>query len=84
MGSAAANRVREIANLAKELPENELQELLDFAEFLKIKKQGFSYKQVADSAEYVKKIRTKEGKKAEYGQTFINELIEWQKSNSVD
>jgi hypothetical protein len=82
MGSAAANRVREITNLAKELPENELQELLDFAEFLKIKKQGFSYKQVTDSTEYVKNLRTKEGKKAEYGQSFINELIEWQKSNS--
>jgi hypothetical protein len=82
MGSTAVTRVKEITNLAKELHENELQELLDFAEFLKIKKQGFSYKRIADSVEYVKTLRTKEGKKAQCGQTFINELIEWQKSNS--
>jgi len=81
MGSTATTHVKEITNLAKELQENELQELLDFAEFLKVRKRGFSYKQVADSAEYVKTLRTKEGGKIQTGQTFINELIEWQKSN---
>jgi hypothetical protein len=82
MGSTAINRAKEIANLAKELPDSSWQELLDFAEFLRIKKEGFSYKSVADSAEYVRGLREKEGKRTKSGQTFINELIEWQKSNS--
>jgi hypothetical protein len=82
MDSMATNRIKEIADLAKELPDSSWQELLDFAQFLRIKKEGFSYKKVADSAAYVRDLRKREGKRTRSGQTFINELIEWQKSNS--
>jgi hypothetical protein len=82
MRSTATQRVNEIADLAKELPESALEELFDFAQFLKIKKQEFSYKGVADSAEYMRSLRLREGKKIKSGQIFIQELIEWQKSSS--
>jgi len=82
MHSTATSRAKEIAELAKELPERSWQELLDFAHFLKIKKQGFSYKQTPDSAHYIRSLRTKEGKRTKSGQMFIKELIEWQESNS--
>ncbi|MCX5811364.1 MAG: hypothetical protein NT178_02305 [Proteobacteria bacterium] len=82
MRSMIAQRVNEIADLAKGLPESALEELFDFAQFLKIKKQGFSYKEVADSAEYMRSLRLREGKKIKSGQMFIQELIEWQKSSS--
>ncbi len=82
MGSAATDRIKEIADLAQGLPDSSLQELLDFAEFLRIKKEGFSYRKVADSAVYVRDLREKEGKRMKSGQAFINELVEWQKSNS--
>jgi len=73
---------KEIVNLSRELPNGELRELIDFAQFLKSKKEGFSYFQVGDSAEYVRKLRAKEGKKFRSGKDFIEELIEWQKLNS--
>jgi len=73
---------KEIVNLSKELPDDKLRELIDFAQFLKAKKEGFSYFQVGDSAEYVRKLRAKEGKRFRSGKDFIEELIEWQKSNS--
>jgi hypothetical protein len=38
--------------------------------------------QVKDSAEYVRKLRDREGKRAKSGKNFIEELIQWQKSNS--
>ena len=82
MRNPVTGRAKEIADLAKELPDSAWQELLDFAQFLKIKKQGFTYKQTADSAQYVRSLRTKEGKRSKSGQTFIKELIEWQESNS--
>ncbi|MBI5194916.1 MAG: hypothetical protein HZA10_01180 [Nitrospirae bacterium] len=71
-----------IINLTRELPKNKLKELIDFAQFLKAKKEGFSYLQVKDSAEYVRQHRTKEAQKFKSGKRFIEELIEWQKSNS--
>lgn len=77
----ATNYKKEIINLVKELPKDKLTELIDFAYFLKAKKEGFSYMQVKDSAEYVRKLRIREGKKVESGKKFIEELIEWQKSN---
>ena len=82
MSGAAARHVKEIADLAKELPDSSLEVLLDFAQFLKTKKGTFSYKQVLDSADYVRDLRVREGKKTKSGQAFIKELLEWQESNS--
>jgi len=81
MGVAIDYR-KEIVNLSRDLPDGELRELVDFAQFLKAKKEGFMYMQVRDSAEYVRKLRTREGKRAKSGKHFIEELIQWQKSNS--
>lgn len=80
--SITADYNKELMSLSKKMPENKLKKLLAFAYFLKSKKTGFSYDQVEDSVEYVKKLRVKEGKKVRYGKNFIKELIEWQKSNS--
>ena len=74
-------RLKEIINLSKELPDDELKELIDFGKFLKARKRGFSYMEVNDSAEYVRMLREEEGKKFKSGKKFIEELIEWQKSN---
>jgi hypothetical protein len=71
-----------IVNLSRELPDGELRELVDFAQFLKAKKEGFSYMQVKDGGEYVGKLRAGEGRRARSGKKFIEELIQWQKSNS--
>jgi hypothetical protein len=76
------NYRKEIVNLSRELPDGELRELVDFAQFLKAKKEGFTYMQVKDSTEYVRKLRNREGKRAKSGKNFIEELIQWQKSNS--
>jgi len=73
---------KEIINLTKELPEDKLRELIDFAQFLKAKEEGFTYMQVGDSAECVRKLRIKEGKRVKSRKKFIEELSEWQKSNS--
>ena len=73
---------KEIITLTKELPEGKLRELIDFVRFLKLKKGGFSYSQVRDSAEYVRQFRIKEAKRLKSGKKFIEELIEWQESNS--
>jgi len=73
---------KEIMNVSKELPEEKLKELVDFAQFLKTKKERFSYVAVKDSAEYVRKLREEEGKKFKSGKDFIEELIKWQKSES--
>jgi len=80
--SITINYRREILNLSKELLEDELRELIDFAQFLKAKKERFTYMQVGDSAEYVRYLRAKEAKKVKSSKDFIKELIEWQKSNS--
>jgi uncharacterized protein YfkK (UPF0435 family) len=81
MGLAIDYR-KEIINVSKELPEEKLKELVDFAQFLKAKKERFSYMEVKDSAEYVRKLREEEGKKFKSGKEFIEELIKWQKSES--
>ena len=75
------NYRKEIVNLFKELPHGQLREIIDFARFLRAKMEGFTYMQVRDSAEYIKKLRAEEGKKIKSGRKFIEELIEWQKSN---
>jgi hypothetical protein len=80
--SVAIDYRKEITNLSKELPDQDLRELIDFAQFLKAKKEGFTYMRVRDSAEYVRKLRAKEGERVKSGRKFIGELIEWQKSNS--
>jgi hypothetical protein len=82
MGGVAARHVKEITDLAKELPDSSLEVLLDFAQFLKTKRGTFSYKQVADSAEHVRDLRVRQGKKTKSAQAFLKELLEWQKSNS--
>jgi hypothetical protein len=81
MGLAIDYR-KEIINVSKELPEEKLKELVDFAQFLKAKKERFSYVLVKDSVEYVRKLREEEGKKFKSGKDFIEELIKWQKSES--
>jgi len=77
MGLAIDYR-KKIINVSKELPEEKLKELIDFAQFLKAKKEGFSYMAVKDSVEYVRKLRKEEGKKFKSGKDFIEELIQWQ------
>lgn len=81
MGLAIDYR-KEIINVSKELPEEKLKELVNFAQFLKTKKQKFSFAQVINSAEYVRRLREQEGKKFKSGKEFIEELIRWQKSES--
>jgi len=73
---------KEIINVSKELPKEKLRVLVDFAQFLKARKKGFSYMQVKDSAGYVGKLREEEGKKFKSGKDFIEELIKWQKLES--
>jgi hypothetical protein len=80
--SITAKRLKEITNVAKELPDNELNELLDFARFLKVKRRGFSYNDVVDSAQYTRELRTVVGTGSKSGEAFVQELIEWQDSNS--
>ena len=78
----AAKYKKEIMNLTEELPENKLKELIDFAEFLKVKHEGTSFMQVGESAAFVRKLRIKEAKRVKTGKYFIEELMEWQKSRS--
>jgi hypothetical protein len=73
---------KEIIRLAKELPNAELKKVIDFALFLKTKKEGFNYRQVDDSVAYVRDLRAKEGKRHKSADQFIQELMEWQTSNS--
>ncbi len=80
--STAIDYKKVVINLTKELSQNKLRQLIDFAQFLKTKKEGFTYTEVKDSAEYVKKIRVENAKKIKSGRKFIKELVEWQKLNS--
>lgn len=80
--SVITNYKRELMTITQDLPDKEVREVLDFARFLKAKKEGFSYAQVKDSAEYIRTLRAKEGKKSKSAKKFIDELIEWQKSAS--
>ena len=75
-----------IQNIAKMLPPEKLQEVLDFMEYLYQQEKGFDYTGVENSAQYVRKLReeqscTQEGKQKD-GREFLKELIEWQESNS--
>jgi len=78
----ALNYKKEIMELTKGLPEPKIKELIDFAQFLRLKEEGFSYKQIDVSAEYVRRLRGKEGRRIKSGKKYIEELIEWQKSGS--
>lgn len=78
----AVNYKKEIINITKELPNDKLKVLINFAQFLKTKEEEFSYMNIMDSAEYVRGLRTRQAKKVKTGKKFIEELIEWQKSNS--
>ncbi|MGA3083564.1 MAG: hypothetical protein ABSE95_02070 [Thermodesulfobacteriota bacterium] len=73
---------RQVLELTEDLPKEKIKELITFAQFLRTKKPVFSYSQIEDSAEYVEKMRRKEGKKVKSGKKFIEELIEWQRLNS--
>ncbi len=81
MGTAI-NYKKEIINLTKKLSESKIKELIDFAQFLKLKEEGFSYTHVEDSAGYVRKLRAGEGRRIKSGKKYIEELIEWQKLSS--
>ncbi len=75
-----------IQNIAKMLPPEKLQEVLDFMEFLYQKDKGLDYIMTENSADYVRSLRekesvTKEGKQKN-GREFLKELIEWQESSS--
>lgn len=80
--SFAVDYKKEILNIAKDLPNDKLKVLVNFAHFLKEKEEEFSYSNIPDSAEYVRELRRKQAKKVKTGKRFIAELIEWQKSNS--
>ncbi len=81
MGTAIDYR-KDIIDLTKALPKSKVRELWDFAQFLKSKSAGFRYADVADSGAYMRRIRTEEGKRVKTSKNFIEELVEWQKSNS--
>jgi len=72
----------ELITITKELPDKAVREVLDFARFLKAKKEGFSYLQIKDSTAYVRTLRAKEGHRVKSAKKFIDELVEWQKSAS--
>jgi hypothetical protein len=77
----AVNYKKQITNITRDLPNDKLKVLINFAQFLKEKEEEFSYADIMDSAEYVKTLRKKQAKKVKTGKRFIEELIEWQKSN---
>ena len=81
MGTAA-NYKKQINDLAKDLTEEKIQELIAFGQFLKARQEGFSYEKISDSAAYVSALRAKDSKRIRSAKNFIQELIEWQKSNS--
>jgi len=80
--SFAVDYKKEILNITRDLPNDKLKVLVNFAQFLKEKEEEFSYTDIPDSSEYVKELRKKQAKKVKTGKKFIAELIEWQKSNS--
>jgi hypothetical protein len=81
MGVAIGYR-KEIINVTRGLPDEKLKELVDFAKFLRAKKESFSYMELKDSAEYLRKLRAEEGRTFKSGKDFIEELIKWQESES--
>ena len=79
MGVAAGYK-KEIINITKRLPDDKLKVLIDFAQYLRAKEE-FTYMKVGDSAAYGRDLKRKEIKRVKSGERFIEELIEWQKSN---
>lgn len=71
---------KQIMDLTNNLSEDKVIELINFAQFLKAKQEGFSYEQIEDSAEYVRELRLKENHQKTNRQNYIDEIIEWQKS----
>lgn len=80
--ATAVKYKKEIMNLTKDLPENELKELINFAGFLKAKKEEPVFMQARDSATFIRKLRTAEAKRVKTGKRFIEELMAWQKLRS--
>lgn len=72
---------KEIIYLSQNLPKEKLRELIDFAHFLKTRKDGFTYMKVQDSAGYVRNLRDSEAKGYKSGKKFIKDLMEWQRSS---
>ena len=72
---------KQIMDLTNNLSEDKVVELINFAQFLKAKQEEFSYVQIEDSAEYVRKMRSKERRQKTTGKNYIDEIIEWQKSD---
>jgi len=75
-----------IQNIAKMLPPEKLQEVIDFMEFLYHKEKDFDYTKIENSAQYVRSLREKEtviqeGQQKD-GREFLKQLIKWQKSDS--
>ena len=75
-----------ILEIARKLPPNRLEQVVDFMEFLCQKEKGFDYSSIEDSAEYVRQIRLEQsmgeqGKEKDPEQ-FLRDLIEWQELNS--
>jgi len=75
-----------IQNIAKMLPAEKLQEVIDFMEFLYHKEKDFDYTKIENSAQYVRSLREKEtviqeGQQKD-GREFLKQLIKWQKSDS--
>jgi len=71
---------KQIIDLTKDLQEDNVKELISFAQFLKAKQEGLSYSKIDDSAEYVRKLRSQATGRNTTGKNFIEELIKWQKS----
>jgi hypothetical protein len=71
---------KQIMELTKNLSDDKVEELINFAQFLKAKQERFSYEQIEDSAEYVRKLRLNENRQKTSRQNYIKEIIEWQKS----
>ena len=80
MGVATGYK-KEIINITKRLPDDKLKVLIDFAQYLRTKEE-FTYMEVGDSAASVRELRRQETMRVKSGKRFIEELIEWQKSNS--
>jgi hypothetical protein len=75
-----------IQDIAKLLPPEKLQEVVDFMEFLYQKEKQFEFSRVKNSVEYIQSCREKESftenDQHKDGQEFLKELIEWQELNS--
>lgn len=71
---------KQIMDLTENLKEDKVKELISYAQFLKAKQEGFSYSKIEDSAEYLRKLRSRETRRNITGRDYIEEIIKWQKS----